>query len=246
MTMRCGKEMNRRFGSAVGWCGCFLVFLLSLQNSLVLAEGTTVLTGKVLDVDNRPVAGAQVFMYDGPDSKRSANFISAPTDQNGLYRMVLSPGRYWAVARLKKTDGYGPLMPGDKHSGEPGEIEVASGQEVVRDFIVADLKDARKARTKDREGLIRISGRIVDEKGAPIVKAYAIALSRATLSGIPDYLSAWVDQEGHYTLYLPRGKYFIGGALSFPPGQNYFMQGEVLVDADRSDVDIVRKSRTGK
>lgn len=246
MKTLCGKGVQGGAGRAAVWCFGLLVLLLVMQPSPATAEGTAVLAGKVLDVDNRPVEGARVFAYDGTDTRRSANFLSAPTDQEGSFHMVLAPGRYWVVARLKKADGYGPLMPGDKHSGEPEEIELASGQEVVRDFIVADLKDARKARSKDREGPIRISGRILDEKGAPLTKAYAIAQKQKTIAGIPDYLSAWVDAEGHYTLLLPRGRYFVGGATSFPPGRNYFLQGEIVVDADRSGVNIVRKSGAGR
>jgi hypothetical protein len=207
------------------------------------AEETAVLSGKVSDAEGRPVEGARVFLYDSNEVRRSANYISAPTNRDGLYRMVAPPGRYWSMARLKRTEGYGALMPGDRHSGDPVEIEISRGKGNVKDFIVADLKEAMKLKTRERERLIRISGRIIDENGSPVPGAYAIAHRNNALAGMPDHLSAFVDKDGRYTLYLPKGKYYIGSALSFPPGPDHSLTSELSVDADRSDVDIMRKSR---
>ncbi len=236
------------FERSVPRCVCALFLLLAVWYGLAVdystapAEEKPALKGKVSDVEGRAVEGAMVYAYDSPDVKRPADFMSARTDKDGLFRMVLPPGKYWLVARLKKGEEYGPLMPGDKHSGEPVVLDLASGQEADVNFTVADLKDARKIRTKDQERPVKISGRIVDEKGSPVSKAYAIANRSSTVGGIPDYLSAWVDHEGHYTLYIPRGRYYIGSAVTFPPGQASFMEGQITVDADRSDFDIIRPS----
>jgi hypothetical protein len=219
--------------------------LLGALTAPAWAGGASVLKGKVTDVDGRAVEGARVFAYDDQEVRRPANFMSAPTDVTGVFRMVLPPGKYWVVARLKKTDDYGPLMPGDKRS-EPAVAEIASGQEADLDFIVADLREARRLRTQQQEKPVKVSGRIIDEKGAPVTKAYAIAQRSETVAGIPDYLSAWVDNEGRYTLYLPRGTYSIGCATAFPPGQQYVLQGKMVVEGDIPGVDIVMKSRTGK
>jgi hypothetical protein len=211
-----------------------------------LAEEKPVLEGRVLDMEGRAVEGAMVFVYDSPSVKGPADFISARTEKDGLFRMVLPPGRYWLVARLKKTEGYGPLMPGDKHSGEPVEVELPPGGEVERDFVVGDLRDAIKIKEKTREGPVKISGRIIDEKGSPVREAYVLANRNEKVTGIPDYVSAWVDHEGRYTLYIPRGRYYMGSAVTFPPGQDHFMNGEMTFDVDKSDVDIVRESRDSK
>lgn len=217
-----------------------VVFLAALC-SPALAEGTAAVKGKVIDAEGLAADGARVFVYDTADVRRPANFISAPAGANGLFRIVLSPGRYWLLARLKKTEGYGPLMPGDKHSGEPVEIELSAGQEIERDFTVADLKDARKIKSKDREGPIKISGRIVDEKGSPVIKSYAIAFKKQKSADMPDYFSAWVDSHGRYTLYLPAGTYSLGSAMTFPPQQKDFMKLiTVTVNAESSEVHIVR------
>ena len=221
-------------------CGAVCAALLCSGDVLALDSG--VLKGRITDAAGRPAEGVVVSLYNSPDTKRVAEFISAPTEKDGRYRVDASPGNYWVVARLKKTRVDGPLMPGDKHSGEPVEAEVAPGGEITMDFTVADLKEAAKVRTKEGEGLVRISGRIIDEKGAPVKEAYAIANKNGKTSGIPDYLSAWVDREGRYILHLPKGRYSIGGAVMFPPGKDYFVKGEMTVEADRSDVDIIGKS----
>lgn len=219
-----------------------LFLLLVPAYSAASAGGASVFRGRVSDVDGRAVEGARIFVYGAPEVRRSADFISAPTDKDGLFRMVLPPGKFWSIARLKKGEAYGPLMPGDKHSGEPVEIELASGGEVSMDFTVADLKEAQKKKTREREGAVKISGKIVDKNGAPVKGAYAVANRTEKVSGIPEYVSAWVDAEGQYTLYLPRGKFHIGSAVEFPPERTSFMNGQIDVDADRSDFDIVRDS----
>jgi protocatechuate 3,4-dioxygenase beta subunit len=173
--------MKRWFEPSVARYMCALFLVLSAWQGITAeqrtasAEEASVLKGRVSDADGRAVEGAKIFVYDSPDVRRPANFISAGTDKGGMFRMTVSPGRYWVVARLKKTEDYGPLLPGDKHSGEPVEGEIASRSEITMDFIVADLKEAIKIKTKSRERHVKISGRIIDEKGFPVVNFYALA-----------------------------------------------------------------------
>jgi hypothetical protein len=211
------------------------------DHSRAFALEQSVLRGKVSGAEGKAVEGARVFVYRSDDVRKPADFISDVTDKDGLFRMVLPPGKYWSIARLKKTEGYGPLMPGDKHSGEPREIELALGREVEMDFIITDLTEAIRIKTKERVGPVKISGRVIDGKGSPVPGAYAFANRNEKVSGIPDYLSAWVDSEGRYALYVPRGRYYLGGAVAFPPGQDYFMNGEIIVEDDKTDADIIVK-----
>jgi hypothetical protein len=155
----------------------------------------------------------------------------------------LPHGKYWLVARLKKSKEYGPLMVGDRHSGDPEEIEIEPDSEVNMDFVVADLKEAIKMKREAVDRPFRISGKIIDKKGEPVTGAYAVAYKTKEMSRFPDYLSAWVDTEGRYTLYIPDGNYYIGGALTFPPDNNYFIHGEITVSSDESGIDIVKKPR---
>jgi len=227
--------------------GCTLALVLAAWYGAIsggaasCAEEKAVFNGQVIDVQGRPVEGSMVFVYASPDVRRSADFISPPTGRDGIFRLLLPPGKYWAVARLKKTDGFGPLMPGDRHSGEPKEVKLTTGGQVEMRFTVTDLREAAIMRTKEREGPARLSGRIIDEQGVPVKGAYAIASDNEKPSGIPDYVSAWVDDDGQYTLFIPRGVYYMGSAIAFPPGDDIMMDRKITVDAERTEADIVRK-----
>ena len=98
------------------------LFGLSAEYSMAADHGNSVIMGKVSDVDGKAVEGVMVFLYDSPDVKRSANFISARTDKEGRYRMIVPAGRYWLVARSKNIETYGPLMLKDRHSGDPERL----------------------------------------------------------------------------------------------------------------------------
>ncbi|MDA8169035.1 MAG: carboxypeptidase-like regulatory domain-containing protein [Nitrospiraceae bacterium] len=239
--------MKRRHKYPVSVILLFFALMCVHPVPATLAEETSVLKGKVTDVSGKAAEGAMVFLYNTSDVRRAADFISPGTGGNGEYQMTVPPGHYWAVARLKKSGGYGPLMPGDKHSGDPAEIDLDPGSETSTDFVVADLKEAMMMKREKKERLIKISGRIIDEKGSPVSGAYAIASRKEKFSGVPDYLSTWVDKEGRYTLYLPKGNYYIGCAGAFPPGQDFhFMGGQVNADADKTGVDIVWRSGAGR
>lgn len=221
----------------------FIVALsvFAVQYSIAADEGKAVIRGKVSDVEGKAVEGAMVFVYDSPDVKRAANFISARTDKEGIYRMIVPAGRYWLIARTKNTEDYGPLMLKDRHSGDPIETDLASDREAETDFVVADLMEAMKMKREERERPVKITGRIIDEKGSPVSGAYAIAHRKKEISRVPDYLSAWADSDGRFTMYIPRGRYYIGFAVAFPPGQNYSLNHEAGIDADTT-MDILRKT----
>ncbi|MFZ2198869.1 MAG: carboxypeptidase-like regulatory domain-containing protein [Thermodesulfovibrionales bacterium] len=203
------------------------------------AAEKVLLKGAVTDNSGKAVEGAKIFLYNGPDVRRPADFISVSTDKDGKFHVVLPVGKFWAVARLKKSEEYGPLMPGDKHSGEPREIEVVPGRELEMDFTVKDLKDAVSLRKGTREGFVQIKGRVLDKNGMPVPMAYAIAHRSEKVEGLPDYLSSWTDADGSYTLFLPPGKYYLGYALTFPPAQDYGPGKAVFIDTDKTDMDIV-------
>lgn len=206
------------------------------------AETQAVLKGKVTDAEGLGVEGANIFIYNSPDVRRPADFISARTGKDGVFRMTLPPGQFWIQARLKKIKGYGPLMQGDKHSGEPKEIELVSGSELEVDFTLKDLKDASAPISKMRQDYVRLQGRIVDVNGLPVEMAYAIAGKKEKVSGVPDFVSAWTGPNGLYTIYLPRGKYFLGAALSFPPDPGFFLDKEICLQDNASGVDLVIKT----
>ncbi len=215
----------------------------SLFPAITIAEEKSIFKGRVLDIEEKPVEGAEIFIYSSPDVRRPADFMSARTDKEGRFSVGLPTGKYWAVARLRKgTERYGPLMPGDKHSGEPVEIYLTPNSEIEKDFTVVDIREVTRLKKKIREDYIKIKGRILDKNGSPVKMVYAIANKNKVIAEMPDYLSAWTDDEGYYTLYIPRGKYYIGYATVFPPGHEYSLNTGAVFETDKSDMDIITNS----
>lgn len=206
------------------------------------AAETSALKGRVTDIKGSPVEGAELFVYDSPRVRRPADFISPKTDKEGRFQIDLPAGKYWVVARVRSSGEYGPLMPGDKHSGEPLDIELISGRAAEYDFIVSDIRETARQKQKIRQDYIKVTGRIVDEKGVPVRIAYAFAYKNRISPQFPDYISSWTDEEGNYTLYLSSGKYYIGAGRSFPPDRKRLSDVEIVLDADREGVNITVKS----
>ncbi|WP_298268764.1 carboxypeptidase-like regulatory domain-containing protein [Geobacter sp.] len=195
------------------------------------------LRATILDVAGGPVAGAKVFVYDSGDTRRPADFISPVSDREGRTVLHLPPGRYWAVARLKKDGTYGPLMPGDKHSGEPVILEPAAGEVVGGEFVVADIRDVGRTRVTVASESVVLRGRILDREGAPVANGYVFANRAKEGREIPEFLSAWSDGAGSYTLYLPAGgRFYVGVATRFPPDAAAGPLREISTEAGKADI----------
>jgi hypothetical protein len=205
-----------------------------------IAGADFVLTGRILDGGGNPVERGEVFVYDTPATRRPADFISAPTDKRGEYRLVVPAGKFWVVARVRSGEKFGPLMPGGKHSGEAQAIEGGEGEEIALDFTVADVREMARRQRKAGEDHRRVDGRILGRDGSPLGGAYAFARREKQGKDLPDFVSPWSDGEGHYTLLLPPGSYCLGGAKAYPP------EGEAPCSAlmvDSTQIDIVRDIR---
>jgi hypothetical protein len=217
----------------------FFYVVLFFAAALAGAEENGTLAGLVTDVSGTPVAGAEVSVYRTDNTRRPADY-NGPTDRDGRFRVILPPGQYWAVARLREgKEKFGPLLPGDKHSGAPVEIELLPGEEAEEEFVVADLEETFRLVVKYDTSFVRAEGILMTRDGKPVADAYAFANRHEGMKRIPDYVSAWTDSSGRYALFLPPGTYYFGMALEFPPGleQKHYMQ--VSVDSDRKNINIV-------
>ena len=130
-----------------------IILLAFLAAGEVSALEKAVLTGQVFDIKGNTVEGAEIFVYGTFDTRRPADFISARTDDEGRFQMNLPLNTYWVVARTRQGEKYGPLMPGDRHSGEPVEIELDHAGEFIQDFSVMDIIDAARLMKKIREDI---------------------------------------------------------------------------------------------
>lgn len=219
---------------------CAGVFLLAPGNKPVSGAENGVLSGRVVDVAQNPVPGVEVFVYNRPNIRRPADYISPPTSKNGEFRVTLPPGTYWTVARLRHGEQrFGPLLPGDKHSGFPLEVDIAPGENVEEEFVIADLEETSKLTVKFDTTFVKVEGVLVTAKGLPVENAYAFANRNDAMKKIPDYVSAWTGRSGEYILFLPPGTFYLGSAVVFPPGVQTGKLKKVMVDSNAKNINIV-------
>ncbi|MDT8309781.1 MAG: carboxypeptidase-like regulatory domain-containing protein, partial [Bacteroidales bacterium] len=219
---------------------CLGVFLLSLGNKYVFAAENGILSGRIVDVAHNPVAGVEVFVYNHSNTRRPADYISPASNKDGEFRITLPPGSYWTVARLRLgKERFGPLLPGDKHSGAPLEVDIAPGENIEEEYVVADLEETSQLAVKFDTTFIRVEGALIDPKGLPVENAYAIANRNPAMKKIPDFISTWTDKDGGYTLFLSPGTYYFGYAFKFPPELKSMQLTKVIVDSETKNINIV-------
>lgn len=209
---------------------------LLLAGFLAGTAEAALIRGRVVDVDGRPLAGVKLFVYDSANVRRPATFISPPSAADGTAVITVPPGIYRVVARVKADESYGPLMPGDKHSGEPAVMDLTTEAELEQGFTVADIRDLGRRRQTIAVDSVRLSGRILDSDGKPVANAYVFASATRDASRIPDFISAWTGADGSYALIVPAGrKHYVGSATRFPLPA-WRPSTEVTPPAGKSDV----------
>lgn len=191
------------------------------------------MSGRITDIDGKPVPAAEVFVYDSATIRRPADFISARTGADGRFRLVLPYQKYWVVARVRSGESFGPLLPGDRHSGEPLILEPDVVGEMQQDFTVVDIREAVRQKQKIRGDIMPLTGRLLDRDNKPVKDAYAFALLERVVRGVPEYISAWSGEGGAYTLYIPPGRYFAGCSAVFPPAPGTPAGLELLLEPDK-------------
>jgi hypothetical protein len=201
------------------------------------ADDTFTLQGVISGISGEPVKDAELYIYGTNNTRRPADFISPKTGSSGAYRLVLPKKVYWGVARIKKGERFGPLMPGDRHSGEPVRIDPETDSVLTLDFTVADMQELAKKREKGRDELIEISGTITRD-GKAAANAYAFARTGKIAATLPEYFSGWTDDSGRFSIMLPPGQYRIGCETEFPPTGSGESVQEIDVTAGKLPVAI--------
>jgi hypothetical protein len=203
-----------------------------------IALETHLLKATVSDIEGRPMAGVKLFLYDSSNVRMPAQFISSLSDRTGQIQLDLPPARYWVVARFKTDGKYGPLMPGDKHSGEPLEVDLTAGG-AEADFVVADILELGQKKRTGATDALRLKGRVVDAQGAPVAQALVFANRSNEFIELPNFISAWTGADGWYEIYLPAGfTYYVGASRQFPLKNREGFARPVVVESGKIDIAI--------
>jgi len=224
--------MNRLISAAL-----FLCLAIMAATNGYGAEDTFTLQGVVSTLSGEPVQNAEIYVYSSRNTRSPADFISTKSANNGAYRLVLPRAAYWGVARIKKGERFGPLLPGDKHSGEPVKIDPDTEKTLTLDFTVADMQELAQRREKGREELMEISGTVTDN-GKAVAGAYVYARVGRISATLPEYFSGWTDNSGRYRMKLPAGSYLLGCDKDFPPSGRVTNYQEVALTTGKLPVAI--------
>jgi hypothetical protein len=216
-----------------------IIYMTIVVIGMADAMEKSVLHGSVSNVKGDAVRGAEIYLYDSPDTRRPADFISSETDAEGRFSVALPRGRYWAVARVSQGEQYGLLMPENKHSGEPVVVDIERSGSFEQSFIVMNLIESAQMMQKKREDYFIVKGRIVDKNGVPVGNMYVFANRGIYMREFPDYISAWSNDKGKYSLHMPEGRYYVGYAAEFPPVMQNKMLVEIEVQNDREGFDVI-------
>ncbi len=215
-----------------------LFAMVPLETTHAAPRDKTSMVGLVTDANGAPVGGAEVYVYSSSDTRRPADFISPKTEGDGSYQVTVPRGKYWVVARVRRGEPYGPLMPGDKHSGHPEQVVIKVGSETVRNFVVANLREAALNVRKTHKDYFTISGQIVTADGKPVAEQYVVALRKKKTSRLPDFISGWTDLDGRYSLHVPKGRYWIAAAQQFPAQLTANKMKLIMVKSNVVEFDI--------
>lgn len=180
----------------------------------------------ILNEKNEMLEGGMSFGFN-----RWKAFVKVPlstdvvTDSDGNYSIQLPPGKYFLVARMRKTGEIaGPLEVGDIKSEVIGPIIVKENGETIKTNIKVFEK---RGESKDiaiegdkREKKTVISGYIFDADGKPVQNARVHVYDHVQMSERPKFVSTPTGPDGKYSIALPKGgTYYLAARDKFggPP-----------------------------
>jgi len=173
----------------------------------------------VMKSTGEPVRKAYVYGYVGKVETRAAqlgivgitDWVSHGSAEDGTYKLDLPPGEYYVAAR-KRVNGlnYGPLFKGDWYDHKPARkpVVVKKGKYLTCDFELINLEEPMffqglTAAAKVTDTGIR--GKLLDEEGNHVPGTFVMGYVDDDMQRTPDFASTLTDDEGNYTLYLPKG-----------------------------------------
>jgi hypothetical protein len=198
----------------------------------------------VMKSTGAPVHKAYVYGYVGKIATRAAelgiigitDWISHGSAEDGTYKLDLPPGEYYIGAR-KRANGlnYGPLYRGDfyDHRYAIKAVAIRKGKYKNLDFELKELREPMffqglTAALKVTD--TGVKGKLLNESGEHIPGTFVMGYADDDMQRAPDFASTLTDDEGNYTLYLPKGgQYWLAGrfyAMKMPQPDEPFARYE--------------------
>jgi len=188
----------------------------------------------VMKSTGEPVHKSYVYAYVGRIETRAAelgiigltDWVSHGSAEDGTYKLDLPPGKYYIGAR-KRANGlnYGPLYRGDfyDHRHAIKGITVRKGKYKNLDFELKELREPmffQGLTAAEKVTDTGIRGKLLNENGEHIAGTFVMGYADDDMQRAPDFASTLTDDEGNYTLYLPKGgRYWLAArfyALKLP------------------------------
>ncbi len=198
----------------------------------------------VMKSTGEPVHKAYVYGYVGKIATRAAelgiigitDWVSRGSAEDGTYKLDLPPGEYYIGAR-KRANGlnYGPLYKGDwyDHHYVRKAIVVRKGKFRDYDFELIKLEEPmffQGLTAAEKVTDTGVKGKLLDENGEHIPGTFVMGYADDDMQRAPDFASTITDDEGNYTLYLPKGgRYWLAGrfyAMKMPQKDEPFARYE--------------------
>lgn len=205
-----------------------------------------VITGKVVDIEQRPVAGEAIHLYSEEKVSETATQMrrmqsDTTTDDRGVYRIYgLAPGRY-AVGGGNLKSGYADglyamaFFGGGDSPGEARRLTVESGSE-VRDVDLVLVRG---------ESGFSVSGRVVDaatRKPVRDARIFAGPIQNGRMMAVSG--GGAVSEDGEFTLAgRARGSWGIVAMPGSPDAESYYSETVEVAVEDRDVSGVVVQMR---
>jgi len=203
-------------------------------------------SGRVL-FEGKPLGRAYVYVYrDAASNFRGMGLAAMPADEEGRFRVKLPPGRYYVLARKRRSGGmYGPPGKDDYVGYLPANpLEVRAGETWQVDLETTTRVDLLEEKYFTEEGTAGwFEGTVADPAGQPAAGLYVLFYADEAMSGTPAFVAGPTDAKGHFRVRAAAGEFHLlarsnlGGPLE--PGE---LHGRTLLRAGQAPAGGIRIS----
>ncbi len=205
----------------------------------------TVIEGTITYQDE-PLEKLYLNLYTEPsEGFRGPGLAAYPVGSGGRFRINISPGKYFVIARKRIRGGmYGPMEIGDYFNYYPGNPIVIEKGENVK--LTIETVTRLSQLEEGLSSVPAINGRVVESSGQPVMGVRVFAYGSGITTGRPDYFSEPSDEGGHFSLSIPEpGDYSLVAREKFGgpagPGEYngvYLSGNTVAVGTDDGENDV--------